>query len=131
VNVHDNEIISYEVDLKNHKITLHTIQNNCPSITSVEFGNVLAHLFETQLEGSIILDIKEYDLDQFFKDNHKLLIRQKSYAWPVVFDSLEELSNKLHREKYRYYIISSSYGLNGWILAKHISICDRSHSDKL
>ncbi|MNW51819.1 hypothetical protein D3C74_293140 [compost metagenome] len=49
---------SIEVDFQKSRITLHTIDGKRDSvITKIEFNDVLAHLFETQLWGSIILTL--------------------------------------------------------------------------
>ncbi|MTI49248.1 MAG: hypothetical protein FH761_15555 [Firmicutes bacterium] len=69
--------------------------------------------------GSIIFDIEKYSIDYFIKNNSDLLEKHKSYSWPMNYDTIEELREKLVREEYSYYVISSSYGLNGWILAKN------------
>lgn len=37
------------------------------------FLNIIAHFFEDEISGSIILDIKEFNLEKFFKSNEKLL----------------------------------------------------------
>ncbi|WNQ12225.1 hypothetical protein MJA45_04015 [Paenibacillus aurantius] len=121
-NIHDNEIISYEVDLRKHKIILHTIQYRDSACTKLIFSDVLAHLFETHLEGSIILDVEEYELSHFIQDNRELLEKQKNSCWPIDYGNFEELTEKLIKEQYAYYVISSSYGLNGWILAKEYEI---------
>lgn len=121
-NIHDNEIVSYEVDLKNHKIIIHSIQYPSAILTEIIFFEVLAHLFETQLEGSIIFDVNKYEVGNFFKDNSGLLEKQKSFCWPMQYDTIEELKEKLIEEQYAYYVISSSYGLNGWVLAKQYEI---------
>ncbi|MCC3381767.1 hypothetical protein ACFQ5D_02490 [Paenibacillus farraposensis] len=121
-NIHDSEIISYEVDLKNQKIIISTIQYPDSSITELVFSDVLAHLFETHLEGSIILDVDKYELSQFINDNRELLEKQKNSCWPIDYYNIEELTEKLRREQYVYFVVSSSYGLNGWILAKKYEV---------
>lgn len=122
ISVHDNEITSYQVDLKNHKIILYTeASSNCEQV-KVSFGDVLAHRFETQLEGSTILNIQEYGVNLFFEDNNELLEKQKDYCWPLSYESIDELSNRLMTEGYLYYVIYSSYGLNGWIVAKQYDV---------
>ncbi|NSB88670.1 hypothetical protein FHX95_002063 [Clostridium saccharobutylicum] len=35
---------------------------------------------------------------------------------------MEELTKELLKEKYYYYVILSSYGLEGWILAKNYEV---------
>lgn len=122
--VHDNEIISYEVDLKNYQIIVHTQYQESALIknTDIIFQNVLAHFFQNELSGSIIFDIEKYDIIRFLKNNSDLLKKQKNYCWPMVYDTEKELAEKLLEGEYSYYVISSSYGLNGWVLAKVMRI---------
>lgn len=118
LEVHDNEIISYEVNLKDQRIIIHSIYQYLVHIDIV-FYNVLAHLFENHLKGSIILSIDRKKINQFTEDNIDLLKKQKNYCWPMDYDTIEELEERLLEQQYVYYIISSSYGLYGWVLAKN------------
>ncbi|MDT3427573.1 hypothetical protein J2Z22_003136 [Paenibacillus forsythiae] len=120
-DIHDNEIISYKVNLKNHTLTLLTVGDHA-SETQVLFSGVLAHMFETQLEGSIIMDIQKYELEYFIRNNFDLLEKQKKSSWPLDYKTSEELYNILLSEKYIYYVVFSSYGLSGWVLAKDLEI---------
>lgn len=117
LSVHDNEIISYEVSLKNEVIIIQT-QSEIRQYVNIVFSDVLAHMFENHLSGSIILDIDKRDISQFFNENRDLLEQQKYYCWPIHFKDIKELEDKLIKGQYSYYIISASYGLNGWVLAK-------------
>lgn len=114
--IHDNEISSYIVNLKEQQIILYMEHQN--KNTNIIFSNVLVHFFENELSGSILLDIEKYSINQFIKDNCRLLEQRKNYCWPIDYDTIEQLSEELQKEQYYYYVISSSYGLNGWILAK-------------
>ncbi|KGE18428.1 hypothetical protein [Paenibacillus wynnii] len=123
MRVHDNEIIAYKVDLKNSKLYLYTEYDDAVHIKQeidIVFSDVLAHYFECELSGSIILDISNYEIDEFFEDqgNLMLLERHKNNCWPMYYGTIEELKNRLRSDKYLYFIIYSSYGLNGWIIAK-------------
>lgn len=124
--VHDNEILSYEVDLRREKIVLHTFyeSKNLNEYTDVIFEGVLCHMFEHHLQGSIILDINEYELDVFFKseENLHLLERSKNYGWPTMYSNIAELKDKLSQAQYKYIVVFSSYGFNGWVLAKDYKI---------
>ncbi|MBT2283614.1 hypothetical protein J7E78_08705 [Paenibacillus polymyxa] len=123
ISIHDNEIISYEVDFQKSKITLNTLGGSGDSDTTyIEFIDVLAHMFETQLQGSIILDISTFDIDRFSKHNKELLEKQKNYGWPMHYETIEDLLEYLQNENYNYYVISASYGFNGWIVAKEYDI---------
>lgn len=124
INIHDNEIVSYKVDLKNQKIIIYTEDNYLKLIKSIDiiFSDVLVHFFENQLNGSVIFDIEEYHINQFVNENSELLKKQKKYGWPIDYNTIEELIEKLLKGKYCYYVISSSYGLSGWVLAKKYEI---------
>lgn len=119
LKLHDSEIISYEVNLKEQSIIMHTKHNSTIQHTDIVFYNVLSHFFENELKGSIIFDIEKHELIQFIKDNHNLLEKQKNYCWPLDYNTIEELIKKLSKQQYSYYVISSSYGLSGWVLAKN------------
>ncbi|MDQ0090334.1 hypothetical protein J2T12_003748 [Paenibacillus anaericanus] len=122
--VHDNEILSYEINLKQNKIVIHTEYQNFNKIenTSIIFYDVLAHLFETQLSGSIIFEIYNYEIHHFIEENKEILEKQKNYCWPMYYKTINELEEKLMIEQYKYFVISSSYGLSGWVLAKKYEI---------
>lgn len=122
LNVHDNEIVSYIVDFQHCKILLRTIHENSDSVTNIEFNGVLTHVFETQLQGSIILDICEMEVSRFIEQNKELLEKQKNYSWPRHYESVEDFLDYLQKKKYNYYVISASYGLNGWVVAKQCRI---------
>ncbi|WP_025692070.1 hypothetical protein [Paenibacillus zanthoxyli] len=123
LSIHDNKIVSYEVDFQKSRITLHTIDGKRDLvITKIEFNDVLAHVFETQLRGSIILDISTLDVSLFLKHNKELLEKEKDYAWPMYYEKIEDLLEHLQNEKYNYYVISASYGLNGWVIAKEYKV---------
>lgn len=118
--IHDNEIVSYQVELMKKIITLHTDYKG--QKIDIIFNGVMAHLFENEMPGSIILDIGEYPISTFIESNRKLLDERKDYCWPIYYENLEELNNILINEQYLYFVIYSSLGLNGWILAKDIEI---------
>ncbi|WP_340016282.1 hypothetical protein [Paenibacillus sp. FSL K6-1318] len=122
-SLHDNIILSYEVDLENERIRMHTRSSHeVPKNMDVLFSGVMAHAFDTPLYGSIILDLDERDIEHFVPHNRELLESGKGQGWPVSYDSYDELQNQLIEEKYKYMVISSSYGLSGWILAKNVEI---------
>ncbi|MES9666268.1 hypothetical protein [Bacillus nitratireducens] len=123
ISVHDNIIISYQVNLENEEIRMHTRTGSGKDVY-VFFSGVLAHFFETEQHGSVIFDIEKSRLLYFFKENEKLLEEKKDYVWPMRYKDIKELEDILINEKYFYYRISSSYGLSGWVLAKKLEILD-------
>ena len=112
--IHDNIIIKYYVDFENSKIIINTINENGERVDII-FENILTCAFENQQKNSIILDIEERTSREFINDNIELL--KRDYGWPIIFNNIEELNNTLETQKYKYYILQSSYGMYGWILA--------------
>lgn len=119
-SVHDNEVISYEVNLKNEYIVVHT--ENKDETVKIKFYNVIAHLFEDHLCGSIILDITDYAINRFVDESLEFFDKHKPYGWPISYESIDDLKEVLIGDQYKCYVITASYGFNGWVLAKELSI---------
>ncbi|MEK3806070.1 hypothetical protein MHB63_05690 [Bacillus sp. FSL H8-0547] len=121
--LHDSKILSYQVDFENSCIEMKAI-DEFGKKAKLLFDDVFAHYFEDQLPGSILFDITEGDLKDFAGDHKELLQKSKDYGWPMDYRNVEELSNYLVKNRFIYYIVESSYGLNGWILARRMSTED-------
>lgn len=117
MDVHDNKILAYTVDFENKEITMKTI-NIKHEIIFVKFKDVLVHYFEMAMPDSIIFDIDEYEGRKVVKEERELLKNTKAFCWPLAYENENDLIEKL--EGYKYYIINSSSGLTGWVLAKSI-----------
>ena len=117
MDVHDNKILAYTVDFENKEITMKTI-NIKHEIIFVKFKDVLVHYFEMAMPDSIIFDIDEYERRKVVKEERELLKNTKAFCWPLAYENENDLIEKL--EGYKYYIINSSSGLTGWVLAKSI-----------
>ncbi|GGA80456.1 hypothetical protein [Ornithinibacillus halotolerans] len=121
IHVHDHQIISYSVHLEKKTINLQT-QSQSGGSLHIVFSHVLAHLFENHLPGSIILDIEKSNIELFLHENKELLEENKDYSWPIDYNELNELKVRLIEEEYNYYILSASYGMSGWVLAKDVDL---------
>lgn len=134
VQAHDNKILSYEIHLKDEKIILHTeyTHKDIYQLIDFVFTGVFTHFFEGQLPGSIILDISTNDITTFFnnQENIDLLKEKKKYGWPADYESIDDLKQTLVTNDFQYYELSSSYGLNGWIIAKNYCAVHISDSCK-
>jgi hypothetical protein len=127
--IHDNKILSYTVDLENQNIIIHTeywYHDVCEK-TDIIFENVTAHLFKDESKGSILFDIEAYDLDDFIEENKELLGKQRDYGWPALYKTEDELLAKLKDNNQSYYVITSSVGLYGWVLAEKMKV-DKSNN---
>lgn len=133
--VHDGIIKNYEVDFRNKDIKLY-IEPSTSFITNLEytkrnrkeivliFKETFAYKFmhESMVLENILLDIDISNILFFIKRHKDELQESKKYGWPMLFNSIEELEEKLKREKYNYYDIYSSLGMSGWIVAKNITL---------
>ncbi|MEC0126594.1 hypothetical protein [Paenibacillus pabuli] len=131
-SVHDNIILSYEVDLENESIRMRTrsYHSDLSEDTDILFSGVLAHSFDTPLQGSIIFDIDDVGLDCFISYNRELLEKGKGQGWPIMYETDEELETKLIEGEYLYFVITSSYGLSGWVLAKKVEMITKQRNEK-
>ena len=84
----------------------------------------MAHCFEDEISGSVILDIQESNISSFILYNSELILSKKNKHWPCFFNTLDELDKNLKKEGYRYFLITASYGFNGWILSKQYNVVD-------
>ncbi|TFJ76077.1 hypothetical protein [Carnobacterium maltaromaticum] len=78
MKMHDYEVISYEINLKNEKIKLIAQLPGAKNQAYLKFDGVLAHYFENELSGSIILDVVEETLTNFLSYNKNLLDERKN-----------------------------------------------------
>lgn len=117
--MHDNIITSYQVDLTEKTLILHSYNPYNNQTESFLASGVLTHSFENILPNSIILCVEDLAIEAFIKDNREELEAKKQYCWPIYFEDIQSLQLFLIRNSYRYIRISSSYGLCGWILAKN------------
>ena len=121
---HDNIVISYEVNLAKQTIFLYTEERTQLHVKNIvlKFSDVLAHKFENEIHGSVILDICEEDIASFVKDNINLLERKDGCSWPCFYNTIAELDKKLMNERYRYFLITPSYGFSGWVISKQYNV---------
>lgn len=88
----------------------------------IEFVGAVAHQFSDEIPYSIILDLDELDMKHFFSSNKDLLEEKKNSGWPLMYSSVEELEEMLQENDSRYYVLYSSYGMTGWVLAERVEI---------
>ena len=128
--VHDNRILSYQVDFENEILTLKT-QYNTDEIhekTDVIFTGYLTHIFYNADKHSIIFDIEEYPLNSFLENEYELLEEQKNYCWPINYETTNDLINYFQSNTYKVFSVASSYGLYGYVLAKEMNVVVNKHT---
>ncbi|MBO0474413.1 hypothetical protein JZO86_11955 [Enterococcus ureasiticus] len=121
-SLHDYEILNYNINFKNSLLTIDV--TNDESNKRIDFVGAIAHQFSDEIPYSIILDLDELDIKYFFSSNKDLLEEKKNSGWPLMYSSVEELEKMLQESDIRYYVLYSSYGMTGWVLAEQVEIVD-------
>lgn len=121
-SLHDYEILNYNINFKNSLLTIDV--TNDESNKRIDFVGAIAHQFSDEIPYSIILDLDELDIKHFFSSNKDLLEEKKNSGWPLMYSSVEELEKMIQESDIRYYVLYSSYGMTGWVLAERVEIID-------
>ncbi|MBP2099023.1 hypothetical protein [Enterococcus rivorum] len=121
-DIHDYEIKRYSMDFVTNELVFKIEKNN--NFKKIIFYKVFAYHFSDEMAYSVILDLEERNLDHFFKMNKKLLNDRKNYGWPIMYEDNDELRKKIEESHANYYLMRSSYGMGGWILAESVEIID-------
>ena len=119
-NLHDNRILRYCADFECHTLHTVTLSETGESI-SVRFTGLLAHWFENVVQDNILFGMDEITVDGFFEQYKDLLGGTISYGFPACC-SIEELRERMEREKIRVFVIDSSLGLCGFVLAQEVEL---------
>ena len=133
LSVHDNLLVSYEVQCDARTIlfrTEHRVKNGPTEFVNVIFKGVAGYRFENDAFGNIVFDVETVVLDQFLKEHGQEISESYRMAgapgpWAA---NLETASGYLLEQGIQAFILSSSYGLSGWVLAREISISPAQQS---
>jgi hypothetical protein len=120
-SIHDNRLIGYEVDCVGHKIVLHTRfdERGALELTDVIFEGVDAYDFEGDHLHSVLSDAREVPIAQLVAENQALFEEGVRYAWPGPWnDSPEASIRHFESEGLKAFVIGSSYGFVGWVVAR-------------
>ena len=124
--VHDNVILSFNVDYEAETLTLLTEYHTekLHEKTTIVFSDYLTHIFEHQQKNTIILDIEEESSEYFVESNKSFLEQSVNYGYPIAYQTknpMGELGHYLIDRDYKTFLLSSSYGMGGWIVAKKMT----------
>ena len=119
-NLHDNRILRCCADFEAHTLHLDT-RTEVGEVVSVHFTGLLAHWFENMVQDNILFSMDEITIDGFFEQYRELLDGTIPYGFPACCGS-EELREQMEREKIRVFVIDSSLGLCGFVLAQEVEI---------
>ena len=119
-NLHDNRVLRYCTDFEAHTLHMDT-RTEAGENVSVHFTGLLAHWFENVIQDNILFGLDEITADVFFKQYKEMLDRTVSYGFPACC-SIEELRERMDREHIRVFVIDSSLGLCGFVLAQEVEL---------
>jgi len=127
LSIHDNRLVSYEVQCEARTILLrteHRTKNQPAEFVNVIFRELQGYRFENDAFGNIIFGLETVALEQFLTEHGAQISKAYHTAgspgpWAV---NLETASCYLRENAIEGFILSSSFGLSGWILARGMSI---------
>ena|SRR5437016_4164197 len=137
LSIHDNQIVSYEVQCERRTITLRTElreESKPTEFRNVVFDGVQGYHFEHDAFGNIVFDVVNVPLEQFLTDYggeiSELYRRNGAPSWAA---NLASAAEQIRQQGIRPFVLSSSLGLSGWVLAKNMSVvgADQSVSEEL
>jgi hypothetical protein len=125
--IHDNLLVPYEVQCEARTITLHTehrAQNKPTEFTNVIFTRVEGYHFKDDAFGNIVFGLETVPVEQFRAEHHSEIAESFRAAgspgpWAAHLDKAAEL---LDQKGVQPFVLSSSIGLSGWVLARQASI---------
>lgn len=124
ISIHDNLVLSYTIDCVKKTIVLHTVfyDNEPHEHTGIIFSEVFAYHFEGDNFQTILFDIDQVSPEEVHSAYRDLFERRKNYAWPFSYSTEQELLGKLNDKSVRGFLVSSSYGMEGFVLAEEMRI---------
>jgi hypothetical protein len=125
-SLHDNFLTSYEVNCETRQIKLHARPDPRDPAKgeqrprTIVFDGVEGYQFENDAFGNIIFSLEAVSIEQVFAAYGDRIVESYRLAgapgpWA---DDLCSATHLLGAKGVQGYVISSSYGLSGWILAK-------------
>ena len=118
--LHDRELLNYVVNFKTSLIQL-----NFDSNITLEFNNMFIYKFYDAIKGSVILDIVEESIENFFLDNADYILENNNYGAPILYATPEKLKKYIIDNNLKYYKIYASYGFNGWVLCEDMLLIEK------
>ena len=125
-SLHDNLLVSYEVNCEARQIKLHAkVDPRDPAKReqqprTVVFNGVEGYQFENDAFGNIIFSLEAVSIEQVLADYGSGIAesyRMAGAPGPWAAD-LASAAQVLAAKGVQGFILSSSYGLSGWVLAK-------------
>lgn len=126
-SLHDNYLTAYEVNCEKREITLHTRRAEWAEqhlSHSIVFKGVEGYHFRDDAFGNVIFSLQETPVERLVAENEVGIAESFRRAgapgpWAA---NLASAPQALTARSVRGFILSSSYGLSGWVLAREVSV---------
>jgi hypothetical protein len=124
--LHDALLVGYEVDGERGRLilSLRPHHGSAPGPFRIEFEGVFAHRFDAPLLPAIVLDLEQAPAQALIEEEwDDIQLRARRNGWPGgpwKIGDLQAARAWVEREGLKAYWLSSSYGLDGWILARSV-----------
>jgi len=119
---HDFNIFEYSVNCNLKEITLKLKEHHGNESGTVVFRGVVGHRFENVLEGNIVLEFSESSAAQFYNEFESQILSYQKWGLPVVSKNLQEFLGESKKKNRRFFTISTSYGLSGWVICTEVTV---------
>jgi hypothetical protein len=128
---HDDQLVGYEVDCEAREIKLHIKPATWATEkrrSTVLFTGVEGYRFENDAFGNIILDLEVVATRAFVSEYRGELAEsfRMSGALGTWTSDLDNAQRFLSQQRIQAFVLSSSYGLSGWVLAREASVVPRN-----
>jgi hypothetical protein len=129
---HDDYVVGYEVDCEGRQIKLHikpaASVAEQPGARTVVFTGVEGYGFENDTFGNIILDLNAVTITTFVSQyrgelTESFRISGAPGTWASDLDGAPWV---LSERGIQAFVLSSSYGLSGWVLAREAFVVPRN-----
>jgi len=128
---HDDYIVGYEVDCEVRQIKLHiksaSSVANQAGVSTVVFTGVEGYNLENDAFGNIVLDLETVTTTAFVSQHRDELAEsfRISGAPGTWASDLDAAPRVLSEQGLQAFVLSSSYGLSGWVLAREALVAPR------
>lgn len=131
---HDDYLVGYEVDCEGRRIKLHIRPAASVAaqadVSTVVFTGVEGYNFENDAFGNIILDLEVVPAARFVSRRRGELaeafrVSGAPGTWASDLDAAQRL---LSERGVQAFVLSSSFGLSGWVLAREAFVDRRGSS---
>ena len=119
--VHDNIILSYQVDICNKELKMITKYID-EELVTITFTGVSTHRFECVAYHNMLMGIWHVSTDYFIDKNRELLEQYLRCGAPIVAKDCDKLKEYLNESGQKVFEIGAVMGLQGFVFAEEIKI---------